>query len=184
MRDHNLRWLAQRLVDYTIAFSQADQRCQLVGIGIGLQVKVKADGAKADRRFFADAQRAAKVEVAFRRYRAAAQFNADGRGDRAERHPGAGSQRLQQHVARTGGQPITTGGRVEAGRDQRLARLHPAGDALADSPLGAQRHQSCFGFFAVSGLEWGLQGAELVCVHGRVAVGEHKSWHVNKRRGS
>jgi hypothetical protein len=29
-----------------------------------------------------------------------------------------------------------------------------------------------------------LQGAELVCVHGRVAVGEHKSWHVNKRRGS
>ena len=51
MMGHNhFRGLAQRLVDDAIALSKANKRTQLIFRCVGLQVEVKADALKSNRR--------------------------------------------------------------------------------------------------------------------------------------
>ena len=59
------------------------------------------NGAKADRRILGDAQRAAKIEVAFRFHGRYTQTEFQSRGDRFQRYARTGHQRFEQHVART-----------------------------------------------------------------------------------
>ena len=55
-----------------------------------------------------------------------------------EGDPGAGHQGLQQHVAGTGVQPRAAHRRVQARLDQGAARVHRAGDTLADRAFGLE----------------------------------------------
>ena len=95
MRDRHFRGLAQSLIDHAIALGQAKERAQFDFGRIGLQVEVKADALKSHRRIFGDAQRAAKVEIAFCTNRTASNDDAYRRRDGVERHTGAGNKRLK-----------------------------------------------------------------------------------------
>lgn len=53
--------MSQRLVDDAVAFGEPEQRVELSGIGLGVQVESHPDGPEADRGVRADAQGAAEV---------------------------------------------------------------------------------------------------------------------------
>jgi hypothetical protein len=55
--------VGQRLVHDAVPFGQADQRVDLLGVSLGIQVDGQADGAEPDRRVLADRQRPAEVQV-------------------------------------------------------------------------------------------------------------------------
>src|SRR5437016_5785565 len=65
MRHSYVRGLAQSLIDDAIALGQPNKRIQLIFGCVGLQVEVKADALKSNRRILGDTQSAAKIEIAF-----------------------------------------------------------------------------------------------------------------------
>ena len=99
MRHSYVRGLAQSLIDDAIALSQPNQRTQLIFGCVGLQVEVKADALKSNRRILGDTQSAAKIEIAFCSNCAASNNDAYRRRDGVERHTGAGNKRLKQHIS-------------------------------------------------------------------------------------
>ena len=119
-RHGHFRGLAQCLIDDAIALSQANKRTQLIFRCIGIQVEVKADTLKSNRRILGNTQGAAKVEIAFATYRAASNHDAYRRRDRVERHTGTCDKRLKQHVARARGQSVASRCRMQSRRDERL----------------------------------------------------------------
>src|SRR5262249_32676207 len=58
----------ERLVDDAIALGELEQRVELVRRRVGLDVEAQANRRKTDRRILGDAERAAKVEIAFGRH--------------------------------------------------------------------------------------------------------------------
>src|SRR5262245_53427487 len=94
------------LVDDAVSLRQLQQAVELLRRRLGVEVEVKPDGAEADRHLLADAERAAEVEVALGGHGAPADGDSQRRRDRPQRHPGAGRQRLQQHVAGAGGEAV------------------------------------------------------------------------------
>ena len=100
MRHSYVRGLAQSLIDDAIALGQPEKRAQLIFGCVGLEVEVKTDALKSNRRILGDTQSAAKIEIAFCSNRAASNNDANRRRDGVERHTGAGNKRLKQHVAR------------------------------------------------------------------------------------
>lgn len=160
--------MGQRLVDDAVALGQLEQRGDLLVAGVGVEGERHAQILQPDWRVLGNAERAAGVEVGFRADRGVAQHEAHRRGDRVHRHPGAGHQRFEQHVARAGAQAIAARGRVDASGDQRAAGVDAAGHALAQTPFSVQRDQRGIRVVAVAGLDGGLAGAEGVGVHGVV----------------
>src|SRR5690348_2575181 len=67
--DLNLRRLAQRLVDNTVALRQADQRGKLLLARVGVQIEEEANLLEADRRLLRDGQRATEVQLALHAHR-------------------------------------------------------------------------------------------------------------------
>ncbi len=100
MRHSYFRGAAQRLINDAIALSQANKRTELIFRCVGIQVEVKADTLKSNRRILGDTQSAAKIEIAFGSNRAASNNDAYRRRDGIERHTGAGNKRLKQHITR------------------------------------------------------------------------------------
>ena len=94
-----------------------------------VDVEAQPDLREADRRILGDAQRAAEIEIAFRRDRGAAKRDVECRGHRLQRHAGAGDERLQQHVAGAQFQPAATGGRMQAGDACQKQAGQPFGGA-------------------------------------------------------
>ena len=86
-------------------------------------------------------------------------------GDRAQRHAGAGDERLEQHVARAQQRAVAAGGGVQAGLGERAAGLDRAGDALAERAARPQRDQRRVGVVAVALLQRRLQRPQRVSVH-------------------
>ena len=114
---------------------------------------------------FADAERAAEVEIALGVHRPAHVEPERGR-DGAQRHAGARDERLEQHVAGAGEQAGAAGRRMQPGLDERAAGGHAARDALvAERALGAQRHERRGRVLAVARLQRRLGGLELSRVH-------------------
>src|SRR5437899_10961485 len=98
-RHRNFRAVPDGLVDHAIAFGEFQQQVELVLRCVRSDLEAQADLLEADRGFLVDAERAAKIEVAFGNDSAGLQGNFDGCGDRFQRDAGAGDQRFQQHVA-------------------------------------------------------------------------------------
>src|SRR5262245_18124189 len=108
-RDHALtalqlhvdrRTALERLVDHAVTLGELEQLVELLLRRVGLDVEAQADLRKADWRGLVDAERAAEVEVALRRDLAGLERDVERGRDRLQRYPGAGDQRLEQHVAR------------------------------------------------------------------------------------
>src|SRR2546427_5110662 len=136
MRHSHFRRLAQSLIDDAIALSQANKRTQLLFRRVGLQVEMKADALKSNRRILGDTQRASKIEIAFGSNRAASNNDAYRCRDGVERHTGAGNKRLKQHIARARAQSVAARCRMQPCRDECLAGLNVASNPLAQTALG------------------------------------------------
>src|SRR5207237_4495011 len=70
------RRIAQGLIDHAVALGQLQQAGKLLLAGIDVEGELQADVAKADRRLFGHAQRAAKIEIALGANRSAPQSEA------------------------------------------------------------------------------------------------------------
>ena len=157
----------ERLIDDAVALGQLLQRRKLLVVGVGVELERQADLAEADRRLTIDAERAAEVEVALRAHASRRDGDPERGRDRAQRHPGARDQRLEQHVARAQQRAVATGRRVEPGLGERPARVHRAGDAVAQVTRRGQRDQRSLGLGPVALLERRLQRPQLIAIHAR-----------------
>src|SRR5262245_23798737 len=61
----------QRLINHAVALRQFLERLELLGRGVSVQLEAQADGLEADGRVLGDTERAAEVQIALRRDRAA-----------------------------------------------------------------------------------------------------------------
>src|SRR5437764_434102 len=84
--------------------------------------------------------------------------------DRAHGHARAGDERLQQHVARAGAQPVSTARRVKPGLHKLARRLHRARNALAQLSAGAQHHDRRLRVLAIPLLQRLLNRSQRLCV--------------------
>src|ERR1043166_2421012 len=98
----NRRGRAQRLQHHAVALGELDQLFSLLGRGVGFEVEMQPDFAEPDRSVLRDAERAAEVEIPRGGYVRIFQINSQRGGTRLQRDPGAGDERLEQHVARAG----------------------------------------------------------------------------------
>src|SRR5207253_6233559 len=117
--------------------------------GVGIQIEMQSNLLEADGHLFGNTQRAAKVEIALRSNRCAAQWNAQSGSDCTQRDARASYERFQQHVRRARAGPITSCCRVKSCFDARFSGFDFAGDILADSPLGAESNQRGFRTLAI-----------------------------------
>src|SRR5689334_5433747 len=69
-RHRYLRAVLDGLVDHAIALGELEQQVELVLRRVGADFETQANLGKADRRFLVDAERAAKIEIAFCDYMA------------------------------------------------------------------------------------------------------------------
>src|SRR5437868_555131 len=86
------RRLLQRLEHHAIALRQLDQRVNLFGRRVGVQVDRQTNFLEADVGVLGHAEGAAEIEIAFGAERAAADGNAHGSGDGSERHSRAADE--------------------------------------------------------------------------------------------
>src|SRR6185312_10582986 len=98
-RHINRRAAFDGLIDDTITFSELEQLIELVLARIGVEIEAQPDPRKADGRILSDAERTAKIEIAFGRYRCRSQPNYDRGRDRIHRLPRAADKRTQQRIA-------------------------------------------------------------------------------------
>src|SRR5581483_3230415 len=134
---------------------------------VGVDVEGEPDLREADRRILGDAERATKVEIAFGRDRAGAQWNVDRGRDRLQRDAGARYERLQQHVAGAQFEARAAGGGMQAGDRKRAAGLDLAGDiGVVERALGLERDESCVRLALVALLDRRLQRAQSSGIHG------------------
>ena len=110
---------------------------------------MKPDALKAYRGLFGHTQRASKIQITFCVNRTISYHHTDRCGDCAECHTCTGDERFQQHIARTGQQPIAACGWMKTSLDQCFACLDSTRDALAQAPLGFQRDQGGSRLFAI-----------------------------------
>ena len=88
------------------------------------------------------------------------------RRHRAERHAGAGDERLEQHVPGAGERAGAAGRGMEAGLDEHAAGLDLACDLLfVELPVGTERDEGRRWLFAVAILERLLHRLQLGPVH-------------------
>ena len=133
----HFRGLVQRLIDDAIALGQANKGAQLIFRSVGVQVEVKADALKANRRILGDTQRAAKIEIAVGSNRTASNDDAYRCRDGVERDAGASDERLEQHIAGASAEPVASCRRMQPCRDERLPGLNVSGDPLTETALCA-----------------------------------------------
>src|SRR6202166_3396991 len=112
--DLDRRSAADRLIDDAIALGELEQLVELVLRHVGGDVEAQANLRQGDRRLLGDAERAAKIEIAFGRHRAGFERHVDRGRDRLERHAGAGDQSFEQHVARAQFHPGAAGRRMQS----------------------------------------------------------------------
>src|SRR5262245_4398005 len=65
----------ERLVHHAITLGELEKRIELVLRRVSCDIETQPDLCKADRRVLGDPQRAAKIEIAFRRYRSRSERN-------------------------------------------------------------------------------------------------------------
>jgi hypothetical protein len=158
--------VSQRLVDDAVALGEAQQRLELLGGRLGVQVEGQADGAEPDGCVLAHGQGAAEVQVALGGEGATVHGDAQRGGDGPQRDPGAGHQRLQQHVPGAQQGAVPAGGRVQARHRQLAARVHRARDGLLlELAAGPQGDQRLVRIAAIGVLERLLHQAEFCAVH-------------------
>ena len=87
--------VGERLINNAIAFGQFKKRGELFFARIRVQIETQSDLLKADRNFFGDSERSAKIEIAFRSNGCVAQRNFKRSGNRAQSDSGAGHQRFE-----------------------------------------------------------------------------------------
>src|SRR5207248_4867250 len=151
------------LVDDAVALGQREQRLELLRRRFGDELEPQTDRAEPDGRLAVDGHRAAKVEVSLGEHTTPRHRDVPVDGDRAERHPRARDERLQEHVAGAGETAVTPARRVETRLDERLSGLHGARDAFgAQLSLGPQRDARRSRILSVPGLERALESAQLV----------------------
>ena len=66
MQNVDLCWMIQGLVNNAVAFGQTKQCRDLLFARIGVQIEVQSNLLKTDGHILRDAERAAKIEIAFR----------------------------------------------------------------------------------------------------------------------
>ena len=99
-----------------------------------------------------------------------------------QRHPGAGHQRLQEHIAGTGGEPIAAGGRMQPGFDQGPTGVELAGEAFAQPAGGTQRHHRRLRAVAILLLQRGLKILQGLAVHSRLLYQGRGGYRAKKRQ--
>src|SRR5438105_15617628 len=95
----------ERLIDYAIALGELEQLIELVLRRVALEIKSQSNLRESHRRRLVDPERAAKIDVAFRRYRGGLERDVERGRHRLEGDAGAGNERLEQHVPRTEFEP-------------------------------------------------------------------------------
>src|SRR5205085_12411093 len=94
------RGVLERLIHDTVALREPEQGIELLRARVGVQVEPQAYRLKPHRYVLRDAQRAAKIQVAFGGDGPAVERQGERRGDRLQRDPGAGNQGFEQQIAR------------------------------------------------------------------------------------
>jgi hypothetical protein len=149
-------------------------RVELVPRRVGLDLEDEADLREPDRRILGNAERAAEIEIALRRYRSGFQGNVERRRHRLEGDAGAGDQRLEQHVAGAQLETGAAGRGMKAGNGERPAGLDLAGDVrVIEGAACTKRHHRRLRIGLVALLERRLHGAKRSGVHdcGRLYCG-------------
>src|ERR1700693_365775 len=99
MRDVDPRWMSQRLVNNAIALGQFEKRGYLFVGRVGVEIESQSNVLKTDRRFFGNAQRAAKIEIALSVNGCIAKRDFERGRDCTQSNACAGNERFKQHVA-------------------------------------------------------------------------------------
>jgi hypothetical protein len=86
-RDLDWRPAADGLIDHAISLCELEELIEFVLRGVDVEIETKTDLRKPDRRLLVDAQRAAKIEVAFGRDCSGAERNVERGRDRLVRKP-------------------------------------------------------------------------------------------------
>ena len=100
---------------------------------------------------------------------------------RLERHPGAGDERFEQHVAGTQLRTAATRRRMQAGNGHGAGRVDLAGDPFGiDGTLRFERDQCRLGILAIAALQGRLKRAQALRIHNS---GPFRSGPATKRAG-
>jgi hypothetical protein len=121
----------------------------LLFVRVDVQIEMQSNLLKTDGHIFGNAERAAKIEIAFRANRGVAQWNTKSGRDYAQCNARASDQRFEQHIGRTGALPIATGRRMKTGFDARFSGFDFARHVFADSSFGPQCDQRRLGTLAI-----------------------------------
>ena len=116
---------------------------------VGVQIEMQPNLLKANGHILGNTECSAKIEIAFRANRRVTQRNAESGSDCAQCDACASDQRFEQHVGGTRALAIAAGRRMKPGFDARFSGFDFAGDIFADSSLGLQSDQCCFGTLAI-----------------------------------
>src|SRR5574341_1386328 len=154
MRDFDLRRLARRLIDDAVTLGEANQRGELLRRRVRVEVELQPDALKPCRHFFGYAQRASKIQIAFRVDGSFSNLNPYRSRHCTQGHSGTGCERLQQHVARAGHQSAASRPRVKTRFDERLSGFDLARNPLPDTALGLQGDERGLRTVAIALLEW------------------------------
>src|SRR5713226_7355646 len=85
---------------------------------------------------------------------------------------GAGDERLQQHVAGAGGDPVSAGSGVKACPYEGPPGFDGAGDRFrAEGPIGSQRDLGGSGVLPIPNFERHLQRPQLISIHAVLLTG-------------
>ena len=124
-----VRRRGKALADDAIALCELTELFQRRVIGVGLDLCGQLHVDYSDRHLAGETERAARIERAGRPDPNRRQRQPHGRRDAAHRHPGAGDQRFEEHVAGAGVIAFTTRGRVQTGAYRTRPARNRAGDS-------------------------------------------------------
>jgi hypothetical protein len=133
---------------------------------VAFKFEAQSNRAEPDRRVPADGHRSAKIEVPLGADLTTVDLKSSVDGDRTQRHPSAGDERLEQHVTRARERAIAAARWVKPRFYEGPPCLHGARDSLGcEVPAGAKRDDSACGVLAVPLFEWRLKGTQLITSH-------------------
>jgi len=165
VRNIDLWWSSERLVNDAIALGQAEQGGELFFTRIGVQIEAQSDLLKTDRNFFGDGKGSAEVEIAFGPNGRVTQRNVESGGNGAQSDAGTSHQRFEQHVPRARAESVAPSRGMKARFHQRFCCCDIAGKAFADFAFGTKSNRSRLRFVPITLFERCLQRFQFIGIH-------------------
>jgi len=165
MQNADVGWTAERLINDTISFRQTEQCSELFLGRVSLQIEVQSNLLEPDRDVLGNTERAAKIKIALRLNRRAAQLDAQCRSNCAQRNACTANQRFQQHVGRACALAVASGRRVKPCFDPPFSGFYLAGDPFSNSPFCPERECCCCRALSILSFKRCLQCSQFVSIH-------------------